>query len=378
MDHTQHIVYATTSNRITLAKKCRSGKLTRIAFGVYADSDWYRTLPPLARYKEKIRICGKLHPEVIIAGRSAAVLHGLSLIGSMDYPDKVEAIVPVGRRRFQSELMCLYGGKLNNKSHTVSEADLSYWHRSAFSDVKIQSVTDTLFFLMRYHSEAESLVALHSALRKRSEGETFVMKKSKHFAFPVCSQAAFDLCTELYSLIQKNKNTYGIAKARRVLFLATDRAESPGESITILYCYNFGLALPIINLTLLDSGGLFLGRVDLFWNRSGERIDRRIHTEVIKGRCCRVLQGKVDAGDTVIVEFDGDIKFTNEEIRAGKSEHQILRKEKNRENAIRRQEHGMIRIGWSEFYYPMSLFRKLIDGGVPTKRYGHRKFDVLL
>jgi hypothetical protein len=231
---------------------------------------------------------------------------------------------------------------------------------------------------MRNNSEAEAIVALHSALKQCSHRAAFAIKKSKHFAFPLYSQEAFDLCTELQNLIQKNEGVNGIQKAKRILYLATDGAESPGESLTILYCHRFGLELPIINPTLLDTEGRFLGRVDLLWNCGGARIERRFRTDIMNGRYCRVLSGHVKPGDTVIVEFDGKIKYIDDEMRSGRSVEDILLREKDRELDIRRFGHGVIRLSWDEFYYPETLYKKLIEGGVPARKYVRKNFDKLV
>jgi hypothetical protein len=365
-----HIIYANTLNRKNLAKKCAAGELTRVTRGVYADSVWYNSLEPRKRYIEIIRICGTLRPEIVIAGSAAAVLHGIDILGYPEYPTAVDAIITDWGKCFKSDKIRLHSGVVNNKCREGSD--------SVRTGIKFQSVADSLFFIMRNNSEAEAIVALHSALRQCSKGAAFVMKQNRNCAFPLYSQKAYDLFLELQDLIHKNESANGLKKAKRILYLATDHAESAGESISILYCYNFGLALPVVNPTLLDSKGMFLGRVDLFWNLSGAKIERRFRTDVVKGRHCRVLQGKVAAGDTVIVEFDGKGKSTDEGMRAGKTEHEVLVKEKNRENAIRGCRHGMIRIEWYEFYSPKLLYEKLITGGVPIRKFARKNFDVLI
>jgi hypothetical protein len=369
MSNNVQILYATDSTRITLAKQCVAGRLIRITRGVYADESWYRSLDTREHYLETIKVCSAKYPEVIVAGRSAAVLHGLDILSLPEYPAKVDVIVPEGIR-LKSDIMQLYRGRINNRTRSTGT--------SIINDSRCQSIVDALFFMLRNNSEAEAIVSLHSALRQQSRRAVFIMKKSRNFAFPLYSQEAFDICTELYSLIQKNEGIRGVQKAKRVLFLATDCAESPGESIALLYFHHFGLALPMINPTLLDTKGLFIGWVDFLWNCGGPRIDRRIRTDVMNGRYCRVLQGHVETGDTVIVEFDGKGKYNDEVMRRGRTDRTVLMSEKERENHIRRYGHGMLRIGWDEFYVPELLYEKLIEGGVPKKQYGHKNFDVLV
>jgi hypothetical protein len=385
------IIYATDKNRNALSRQCVAGELTRITRGVYADTVWYDSLDRRARYIELIRICCQRHPEIVVAGRSAAILHGLDILSTPEYPAKVDVIIADWNKRSQSDIMQRYSGDTNSTNHTNNIYEtfsarnkrelarkLSPAAVSDFTGIKIQALADALFFIMRHNSEADAIIALHSALRRCSDRAAFVIKKSKQYAFPLYSQEAFDLCAELEKRILKNEGVPGIRQARRILYLATDGAESPGESLTILYCYHFGLALPMINPTLLDSDGLFLGRVDLLWNCGGARIERRFHTDVMNGRYCRVLQGHVKNGDTVIVEFDGKIKYLNEDIRAGKSAEEIIVKEKDRENEIRRFGHAVLRMTWDEFYTPDLLYKKLVSGGVPARRYIHKKFDVLI
>jgi hypothetical protein len=387
---------------------------------VYADAVWYDALDARSRYIELIGICCRRHPGVALAGSAAAVLHGLTILAYPEYPAKVDVLIPDWNKRSVSDITHQHSGEVNNANGATeifstinkpkltrdlvavltpksapdrtrdlasnraskSSSDLVHDHtRDLVSDLdgcRIQSVADALFFIMRHNSEAEAIVALHSALHRCSDKAAFTIKKSKLYAFPMYSQEAFDLCAELQHLIEKNEGASGIRKAKRILYLATDGAESPGESLTILYCYRFGLALPIVNPTLLDSDGLFLGRVDLLWNRGGARIERRFRTDIMNGRYCRVLEGPVKIGDTVIIEFDGKGKYVDEKIRAGRTADKIVLEEKDRENEIRRYGHGMLRINWDAFHAPELLYKKLIEGGVPTRKSAKKNLAPLI
>jgi hypothetical protein len=57
----------------------------------------------------------------------------------------------------------------------------------------------------------------------------------------------------------------GAARARAVLFLADPLAESPMESVLRWLIHDAGLPTPVLQHSIRDASGLFLGRADFAW-----------------------------------------------------------------------------------------------------------------
>jgi hypothetical protein len=235
----------------------------------------------------------------------------------------------------------------------------------------VHSLADALFFILRHESEAQSFSILNSALYAISIKAPYAFSSSVNYVYPIQSVEAHKLRLKLMRLIDKYKGWIGINQARRILQISTDGAESVGESILLLYCHRFGFQTPIVNLTLTAPDATFLGRVDLLWNLCGRKIEKRIKTDIMHGYYCRILQGKVSVDDTLVIEFDGFIKYSNADTRSKPSGRKVVIAEKKREDEIRRFGHGMRRITWEEFRTPKLLYEKIKSAGAPIEKYAH-------
>ncbi|MGI3783841.1 MAG: hypothetical protein ACRYG2_23995, partial [Janthinobacterium lividum] len=109
----------------------------------------------------------------------------------------------------------------------------------------------------------------------------------------------------------------GSRRARIVMRLADRRAESPGESITRVQCYRFGLPAPDLQHKVWNARGELVARTDFWWE------DFR------------------HAG-----EFDGLIKY-GRLVKPGATAAQVVVDEKEREDAVRAEGCGMSRFVWS-------------------------------
>ena len=93
----------------------------------------------------------------------------------------------------------------------------------------------------------------------------------------------------------------GAARARKVLPLADQRAESPMESVFRWLIHSAGLPAPVLQYTVQSIDGMFLGRADFAW-----------------------------PGKKVIVEFDGD----------GHRDRKVFVNDNRRQN-------GLVAAGWT-------------------------------
>lgn len=114
-------------------------------------------------------------------------------------------------------------------------------------------------------------------------------------------------------------------------------AESPGESITRWGAHVLGAPVPVLQQAFRYDG-VFVDRVDLWFPEQG-----------------------------IAVEFDGRSKYTDAELRRGRSAEDVLFDEKRREDRLRRRPdvNGVVRVTWSDAMPGGQLPRRLSDAGVP-------------
>ncbi|MDR0887051.1 MAG: hypothetical protein LBN22_12015, partial [Clostridiales Family XIII bacterium] len=90
MNHEMHILYATSSNKLSLSRNYKKGTLVRITRGVYANKSWYDSISAIEKHIAHINICVQLYPDIIIVGISLAILHGLTILNPNENLSKVE------------------------------------------------------------------------------------------------------------------------------------------------------------------------------------------------------------------------------------------------------------------------------------------------
>jgi hypothetical protein len=110
----------------------------------------------------------------------------------------------------------------------------------------------------------------------------------------------------------------GNSRARQVLAFARPGATNPGESRSRLAIHRAGLPPPVLQHDLRTSAGVFLGIVDFWW----EEFD-------------------------TVGEFDGRVKY-GRLLCPGQDPGDVVFAEKVREDAIRADDHGMVRWIWRE------------------------------
>jgi len=128
----------------------------------------------------------------------------------------------------------------------------------------------------------------------------------------------------------------GVAQLIRMIEFSDPLSESPGESATRAVIQLLGFEAPELQVVFTDAQGEM--QTDYFW------------------RSVRV------AG-----EFDGKVKYTRDEYTGG-DPSEVVWKEKLREDRLRRQVNGMVRIVWPEVMNPPRLAALLRDAGVPRGR----------
>ena len=131
----------------------------------------------------------------------------------------------------------------------------------------------------------------------------------------------------------------GIRQGRRVLAFADGRAELPGESLTRVRLWELGFA----------------------------QFELQVSVPAPSGRDYEVDIGLIEAG--ALLEFDGQGKYTNAAMRAGRTVEQVLLAEKRREDWIRGvTQQRFIRVESPHIASSAALARRLSAFGVHIPR----------
>jgi Transcriptional regulator, AbiEi antitoxin len=279
----------------TLAAAVRAGALVRLRRGFYTPADIYAAADPSAKHVLHARaaLSGQ-RGRVALTGVSAAALHGFDIHDtSLDVVHLVRldsgstrteaGIVHHGTRRDIEEEIGSYDGIL------ASVPARAVWEVACRSSLEGGAVTADSA-LHRSPELKESLDALH---------DRFAM-------FP------------------------GSVKARTVMRLADGRSDSPGESVTRVQCYRFGIPMPEPQFHVVGPRGQLIGIADFYWE------DFR-H----------------------LGEFDGKVKY-QKLLRPGESASDCVIREKRREDAMRAGSRGMTRFSWSDVM-PRNTRRTMTD-----------------
>ncbi|MEV4902434.1 hypothetical protein AB0K08_13970 [Citricoccus sp. NPDC055426] len=119
---------------------------------------------------------------------------------------------------------------------------------------------------------------------------------------------------------------------------ADGRAESPGESLSRATIHELGFVVPEPQRDLHDQAGRWIARVDNWWE-----------------------------GITLAGEFDGETKYSEALRKPGDSWQDVLVREKEREDAIRRTGAGVMRWVWKDVRNLPRFERLFVHHGVPRR-----------
>jgi len=168
-------------------------------------------------------------PGSVVSHRSAAVLHGIDLIGS---PGDVTLTGPAGS-----------GRKGSAGVHCYTTA-LAAEHVTNAHGVPVTIVARTVIDLARTMTFADGVVAADSAIRRRLTTKP-----------------------ELSAVLATSPGRRGAALAARVIDFATGLAESALESIARVAFAEQGLPASRLQVWIAATNGDVIGRVDFYWEQ---------------------------------------------------------------------------------------------------------------
>ncbi len=185
----------------------------------------------------------------------------------------------------------------------------SVWHhrgevpaddRVELDGLPVTSLARTAFDVARIVSGRSALVVADAALRAGATAD------------------------QLRQQLDARRDWPGSRRASRALLMADGRAESPGESLARWAFAAVGLPPDDLQFEILTDEGVY--RTDFAWRKQ-----------------------------RVVGEFDGRVKY-GRLLRAGEQASDVAWRERRRELAIERTEHGVVRFTWTDAF-DLSLVR---------------------
>jgi hypothetical protein len=267
----------------SLAAACRGGDLVRLRHGMYVAAPVFHAAEDVGRHLLYARAAlAAQRGKVALTGASAAALHGFAI-----YQQDLSIV----------HLLRLDGGS----SHHSGATNHHRLHRDVNPD------------------EVGSYAGLPSVTPARAVWE--VGCTSSLEAGVVTADAALRCDPSLRQAVAELNDRFahvpGSRGARLALRLANPLAESPGESVTRVQFFRYGIPAPTLQQEIRDDRGRLIGRVDFGWEEFRH-----------------------------LAEFDGKVKYESL-LRPGESASDCVFREKRREDELRALRHGMTRIVWA-------------------------------
>ena len=259
------------------------GEIVRLRHGCYTSKPQYDELDEAARHLLLARaVLASQRGEVALAGPSAALLHGFAVWGhDLSFVHLLRCDKGPGRRE---------AGVVHHVAQQPKDLGLDTY------DGVLAVPPEQAAWQVAYLSSLESgVVTTDSALHQRPE-----------------------LAEPLRKLAWGQRAHPRSRTGRLAVALARPEAESPGESVTRVACFRYGIPSPTLQYEVVDDDGVVLGRADFYWEEYRH-----------------------------LGEFDGRVKYERYR-RPGESIHDCVIREKRREDEMRGTARGMSRWVWSE------------------------------
>ena len=266
----------------TLLAAVRDGSLVRLRRGMYVAAKTYQACDDVGRHLLLARaVLADQRGRVALTHISAAALHGFVLYGQ---DLSIVHLVRLDGGSSRSE-----AGVTHHRTRQDIEHDVG-----KYRGLLAVSPARTVWEVACRSSLEAGVVTADSALHQNPRLALAVEHLATRFdRFP------------------------GSCHGRTVMRLATPKSDSPGESVTRVQFYRFGIPMPESQYRVYDQHGELIGIADFGWNEHRH-----------------------------LGEFDGRSKY-EKFLRPGESPSDSVVREKRREDRMRAGSRGMTRFTWA-------------------------------
>ncbi|WP_167044792.1 hypothetical protein [Salinibacterium sp. ZJ454] len=283
------------------------GEFVRVVRGIYVRADVWSQLDRHARYRATVKAAAlAADHDQVFSHQSAAALWRLPWVGQ--WPTRVHVLTEPAA-----------GGRSNGFTfrHGVGvPGDVEM-----IDGLPVTSLARTVVDLSATALFGQAVTAADAALRRTAHPRGDVPR-------------TFLSRDELLAELRRIPLQHGQKKAERVIMFANAAADRPGESMSRVSMHQAGITAPQLQVSIAGaSGRVYI--VDFWWPEFN-----------------------------VIGEFDGDFKYTDPEFLRGRTPHQVLLDEKDREDDLRATGRGMSRWKWALAISPQRLREHLHRAGV--------------
>jgi hypothetical protein len=220
-------------SRSQLRQWARDRRVTAVARGVYAPTEWLESLAgdPRRLHAVALNAVIRRNPGLVASHESAAYLQGVDVLLAAG-----TTVPPVTLTRRAKE-----PGRAQVHGALVRAATLPDDHVTTAFGVPVTTVARTVMDIARTSGFTAGVVAADSALHS-------------HVVVKV----------ELAIILEECGQWPGVVRARQVLGFADGRAESALESVARVRFAEFGIPPPNLQVNIRGKQG-FIGRVDFCW-----------------------------------------------------------------------------------------------------------------
>ena len=367
-------------SRQALKQRADKQQITRLLHGTYVDTREYEALNHAEKYRVQARAFLQMHKNLSAWGITAAALKGAPILLGADmhfsgakrhharsrqkgciFHETLPVVPavgsPVARMLFECTATSPLPDALLAANHLLrclsSEADGGLF---ASRDIDEKSAISLLWEPLDKKRARVKPICLSDVsglnTAKPDFLERYTAARNTMFASPDAELAWLDFALLCAAYGTKR----GVRKALSAGLLFSDQTESPAESLLVARCAELGFAVPFLQVNIIDpKDSRHLGRVDGLWPspsllrelyQRDDRLGRRLY--------CK----QPGDNDSVIIEFDGRVKYQDDYAGA-------LEKERLRQNAISNLGFRFIRIGWDDLMRPEHLRSLFLASRVP-------------
>jgi predicted transcriptional regulator of viral defense system len=297
---------------------CLEGGLHAVQHGVYVMGEHWRAADAAERYRLLVRATSlaAARPPVL-SHHSAAVLHGLPLIGR--WPETVHVSTPDARGGSSTRFTTAHRGAPTGSVQSIDGCQVTSLARTLV-DV---AATSTLLVGVTMLDHA---LRVEAERAEREEGRTWPGLPTSP---PALSKE------HLYTELERVNPRTGRRQAEQSIGFASALSANPGETLSRVRIFQLGFAAPELQVCFPGILGAN-AYVDFFWRQVQK-----------------------------IGEFDGFLKYGAGPVLAGRDPSSVVWQEKQREDALRARVRSFDRWGWDLALAPQRFHAFLTERGVP-------------